>query len=100
MGQDFPKMIYHIETEQNKIVKDENEEKSWVLQGWTANYQVFDFVTATNKKLVWHKQEIERLEKLLQNYNYDVNIAPTTSIAVSSTMFQSSKGRGRPRKEG
>ena len=107
MGQDYPMMIYHIATEQNKIINNQVELIFWESHGWTKNYLVYDTVTSAQKKIEWHKEEIERLKKVLADYNYSLETAEKNVLTVNAvTDTQEAppeprkETRGRPRKAG
>jgi hypothetical protein len=114
MSQEFPKMIYHIVLKDQKIINNKDEEQFWCRQGWTTVYNPIDSKEVIAKKITYHLDEVDRLKKLLQNYDYEVKIDENEAVPVvvetpeaefienepEATEETKKKGRGRPKKEG
>lgn len=62
--QDYPMMLYHC-IKGTKIVKDAEELKSSLEEGWTRHCDIAIDQEETKAKIAYHKREIEKLEALL-----------------------------------
>ncbi len=115
MGQEFPKMIYHIQLGQ-KVVKDRQEQEHFENFGWIADYQVFQKKNTRDELIKYHLAELERLKKeeesyIIKNYKEDKSVITGAIIEekpaneeqetepLPETSQEPIKRRGRPKKE-
>jgi hypothetical protein len=105
MGQEFPKMIYHIQLGQ-KVVKDHQEQEHFESLGWISDYRVFQKKNTRDELIKYHLGELERLKKEEESYiidNYKEREQVTTTEEPPATPPELSKEpmkrRGRPKKE-
>lgn len=111
MAQDYPMMIYHITDVKNfKVIQNESELKFWEENGYTKDYSSVSGKLDIQKKIDYHKAEIEKLEKLLHNVDYQIEVKEQEIAKINSTLEPldepekseakpQKKGRGRPKKE-